>query len=60
MTMQHWTVETDDGGVAWVRFDKAESSANVLSTDVMMELNEIVDRFRAAPRRSSQGCRRGG
>jgi 3-hydroxyacyl-CoA dehydrogenase/enoyl-CoA hydratase/3-hydroxybutyryl-CoA epimerase len=45
--MQHWTIETDNEGIAWLRLDKAESSANVLSTDVMTELNELVDGLRA-------------
>ena len=38
MTMRHWTLDTDEAGIAWLRIDKAESSANVLSTEVMTEL----------------------
>ena len=45
--MQHWTTETDNDGIVWLRLDKAESSANVLSTDVMAELNELVDGLHA-------------
>lgn len=37
---QHWRIETDDKGVAWLHFDKAGASANVLSGDVMNELDE--------------------
>lgn len=46
MTMQHWTLDTDEAGIAWLRFDKAESSANVLSTEVMMELDGVLERLR--------------
>lgn len=48
MDLQHWTLETDDHGIAWLRIDKADSSANVLSTEVMTELNSIVDTLGAA------------
>jgi 3-hydroxyacyl-CoA dehydrogenase/enoyl-CoA hydratase/3-hydroxybutyryl-CoA epimerase len=49
--MQHWTKEIDNDGIAWLRLDKAESSANVLSTDVMMELGSLVEELEAkAPR----------
>lgn len=41
--MQHWTLETDDAGIAWLRIDKADSSANVLSSEVMTELNAVMD-----------------
>jgi len=41
--LQHWILDVDDDGVAWLRIDKADSSANVLSTEVMTELNSIVD-----------------
>ena len=49
--MQHWTTETDNDGIVWLRLDKANSSANVLSTEVMMELNEIADGLQAQPPR---------
>ena len=45
--MQHWTSETDSDGIVWFRLDKADSSANVLSTDVMGELNTLVDGLQA-------------
>jgi len=41
--MQHWALETDDAGIAWLRIDKADSSANILSTEVMTELNAVID-----------------
>ena len=51
MSSQHWKLETDDDGIAWLRIDKADSSANVLSTEVMAELNSHVDSLAgAAPR----------
>ena len=43
MNMQHWALETDDAGIAWLRIDKADSSANVLSNEVMTELNAVID-----------------
>jgi len=41
--LKNWTLDADDDGIAWLRIDKADSSANVLSTEVMSELNSIVD-----------------
>jgi 3-hydroxyacyl-CoA dehydrogenase/enoyl-CoA hydratase/3-hydroxybutyryl-CoA epimerase len=49
--MQHLSLETDTDGIAWLRIDKAESSANVLSTEVMTELNSVVDKLCASPPR---------
>lgn len=43
MELQHWAVESDEDGIAWLRIDKAESSANVLSSEVMTELNSVID-----------------
>ncbi|MDH3408505.1 MAG: 3-hydroxyacyl-CoA dehydrogenase NAD-binding domain-containing protein [Gammaproteobacteria bacterium] len=48
MSSQHWTLETDADGIAWLRIDKADSSANVLSTEVMAELNSLVDSLAGA------------
>lgn len=47
MELQHWAVESDDDGIAWLRIDMAESSANVLSSEVMTELNSVIDSMRA-------------
>ena len=41
--MQHWTSDTDNDGIVWLRLDKADSSANVLSSEVMTELNSAID-----------------
>jgi 3-hydroxyacyl-CoA dehydrogenase / enoyl-CoA hydratase / 3-hydroxybutyryl-CoA epimerase len=39
-TAQHWKLRRDDDGIAWLCFDKADASTNVLSRDVMVELND--------------------
>ncbi|MDH3532341.1 MAG: 3-hydroxyacyl-CoA dehydrogenase NAD-binding domain-containing protein [Gammaproteobacteria bacterium] len=49
MTLQHWTAETDSAGIVWLRIDKADASANVLSADVMSELNALVEPYGMAP-----------
>ena len=43
MTNQHWKQETDDNGVLWLCLDMADASANVLSTDVMHDLNDVLE-----------------
>lgn len=51
MNLQHWSLESDSDGIAWLRMDKADASANVLSTEVMTELDSVVDALKtAAPR----------
>ena len=42
MTNKHWSMETDDTGIAWLRFDKADASVNVLSAEVMIELEATL------------------
>jgi len=49
MTLQHWTTEIDDKGVAWLQIDKADASANVLSTAVMTELGTLLEQYDAKP-----------
>ena len=39
----HWTLETDEDGIAWLGLDKAGVGTNVLSADVMSQLNERLD-----------------
>ena len=51
MDLHNWTMETDDEGVAWLRLDKADSNANVLSNDVMSELNSVIEPFVMTPPR---------
>mgnify|MGYP000005861350 CR=1 FL=1 len=43
MSDKHWTLETDDDGIAWLKLDKADGSANVLSASVIEELNGVID-----------------
>lgn len=43
--MQHWTLESDQDGIAWLCIDNAGSGVNVLSTDVMTELDDVVDKL---------------
>jgi len=40
---QNWQLARDDQGVAWLLMDKHNSSVNVLSTDVLTELDEVLD-----------------
>jgi 3-hydroxyacyl-CoA dehydrogenase/enoyl-CoA hydratase/3-hydroxybutyryl-CoA epimerase len=42
MKLNHWTSETDGDGIVWLRIDKADSSANVLSSDVLSELHLLL------------------
>src|SRR6266704_6957751 len=44
---QHWKLETDRDNIVWLSFDKEGASANVLSADVMAELDRILDELRA-------------
>jgi 3-hydroxyacyl-CoA dehydrogenase/enoyl-CoA hydratase/3-hydroxybutyryl-CoA epimerase len=43
----HWKLETDRDNIVWLSFDKEGASANVLSADVMAELDRILDELRA-------------
>jgi 3-hydroxyacyl-CoA dehydrogenase/enoyl-CoA hydratase/3-hydroxybutyryl-CoA epimerase len=45
MTYRNWKLDTDRDNLAWLSLDKAESSANVLSAEVMSELNTILDQL---------------
>ena len=40
---QHWTLQRDEDGIAWLCFDKADASTNVLSRDVMVELDAQLE-----------------
>lgn len=49
-TTDNWSIETDSDRIAWLTFDKAGASTNVLSGDVMRELGErITDLERQSP-----------
>jgi 3-hydroxyacyl-CoA dehydrogenase / enoyl-CoA hydratase / 3-hydroxybutyryl-CoA epimerase len=40
MKHKHWKLRRDADGIAWLCLDKADASTNVLSRDVMAELND--------------------
>lgn len=39
---KHWHLKRDDNDIAWLFFDKQDTSANVLSADVLEELDSIL------------------
>jgi 3-hydroxyacyl-CoA dehydrogenase / enoyl-CoA hydratase / 3-hydroxybutyryl-CoA epimerase len=41
-TLKHWKLRRDEEGIAWLCFDKADASTNVLSREVMVELNDVL------------------
>lgn len=45
----HWRLRHDADGLAWLDFDKAESSTNTLSAEVMQELGQVLDALDAQP-----------
>ena len=47
-TYKNWQVEFDEDKVAWLGRDKAGSSTNILSRDVIDELNDILDELGGA------------
>jgi 3-hydroxyacyl-CoA dehydrogenase / enoyl-CoA hydratase / 3-hydroxybutyryl-CoA epimerase len=46
---RHWKLARDDNGIAWLILDKAGASANTLSEDVLVELNEALSRIGREP-----------
>ncbi|MDH3305382.1 MAG: 3-hydroxyacyl-CoA dehydrogenase NAD-binding domain-containing protein [Gammaproteobacteria bacterium] len=48
---QHWKTKTDDDGTVWLCIDKADAGANVLSSEVLMELDSILAPLEASPPR---------
>ncbi len=49
MTTTHWKTETDGNGIFWLCLDTADSKVNVLSSDILQELNTILDPMIDAP-----------
>ncbi len=48
---KNWKVETDSDGICWLHIDKANSSTNVLSADLLEELEtELVNLQKTPPR----------
>ncbi|MGA8613792.1 MAG: 3-hydroxyacyl-CoA dehydrogenase NAD-binding domain-containing protein [Xanthobacteraceae bacterium] len=48
-TWTHWRMRTDEDGIAWLLFDKKDSSANTLSEEVLTELNAILEKLEREP-----------
>ena len=46
---ENWKTETDDNGVVWLCLDKADAKANVLSSEVLSELNDIIEPMLDSP-----------
>jgi 3-hydroxyacyl-CoA dehydrogenase/enoyl-CoA hydratase/3-hydroxybutyryl-CoA epimerase len=46
-----WVLERDADGIAWLSFDKPGSSTNVLSRDVLLELEAHLVTFNGSPPR---------
>src|SRR6188768_193089 len=46
-----WALERDADGIAWLSFDKPGTSTNVLSRDVLVELDSHLKTFDASPPR---------
>jgi len=44
---RHWRLAPDADGIVWLTFDKAGSTTNTFSKDVMEELGAIIDRLAA-------------
>jgi len=46
-TYRHWKLDTDRDNIVWLTFDKAESSTNTLSGEVIAEFSALLDELRA-------------
>ena len=49
MTIEHWKKETDDNGIVWLCLDTPDAKANVLSSVVLGQLNDLIDPLTEAP-----------
>ena len=47
MAHKHWKPDTDRDNIVWLTFDKAESSTNTLSGEVVAEFSAVLDELRA-------------
>ncbi|MDH5423945.1 MAG: 3-hydroxyacyl-CoA dehydrogenase NAD-binding domain-containing protein [Gammaproteobacteria bacterium] len=43
MQYNHWSVHTDEENICWLLFDHKKASTNILSTEALTELNDILD-----------------
>ncbi len=46
---QHWKPETDANGIVWCHLDVQDSSANILSAEVLEEFNDLLTAFVTSP-----------
>ncbi len=46
---RHWRLARDENGVAWLVLDKAGASANTLSEDVLIELDDVLAKLERDP-----------
>ena len=44
--VSHWQLSTDDKGILWVMFDKQDAGTNVLSKEVLQQLDALLDDIR--------------
>ena len=51
-TYKHWKVVSDDTGITWLHLDKEDSSTNVLSHEVMEELEQELEILNHKPPRA--------
>jgi len=50
-SFRHWRQETDSDGIVWLCIDKADTGANVLSGEVLLELADILTPLEQDPPR---------
>ncbi len=48
---RHWKLARDGDGIAWLVLDKAGASANTLSEEVLLELNDVLAHIEREPPR---------
>jgi len=48
-SFRHWRLETDQEGIVWLYLDRAGEKVNSLSSEVLTELGQIVERFEKTP-----------
>jgi 3-hydroxyacyl-CoA dehydrogenase/enoyl-CoA hydratase/3-hydroxybutyryl-CoA epimerase len=44
---RHLQLKTDDQGIAWLHFDHADSAVNILSVELLQELEQLLDELQA-------------
>ena len=49
MELKHWKLNVDGDHLAWLAFDRAGTSTNTLSSEVLRELGQIADHLASMP-----------